>query len=118
VLISGSLIVPDGEYNGGWRKGDAVGFIKVTPDELRTQASQVAQGASEVEGLLQKLLGQVHDLAGRWEGAGSSSFQQLYEEWSKGAEMTKQGMDGISKFLNDAAQQYEDTDTAVASAGQ
>ena len=118
MLISGSLIVPDGEYNGGWLKGDAVGFIKVTPDELRTQASQVSQGASEVEGLLQKLLGQVQDLAGRWEGAGSSSFQQLYEEWSKGAQMTKQGMDGISKFLNDAAQQYEDTDTAVASAGQ
>lgn len=94
-----------------------MGFIKVTPDELRTQASQVSQGAAEVQALLSKLLGQVQDLAGRWEGAGSTSFQQLYDEWSKGADMTKQGMDGISKFLNDAAQQYEDVDTAVAAAG-
>lgn len=94
-----------------------MGFIKVTPEELRDQASQVSQGAGEVQDLLQKLLGQIHDLASRWEGAGSSSFQQLYDEWAKGADMTKQGMDGIAKFLTDAAQQYEDTDKAIAAAG-
>lgn len=93
-----------------------MGFIKVTPEELRSQSSQVTQGATEVQEILSRLLGQVQDLAGRWEGAGSSAFQQLYDEWQQGANMTKQGMDGIAKFLNDAAQQYEDTDRAVAGA--
>jgi 6 kDa early secretory antigenic target len=100
------------------REDWTMGFIKVTPEELRDQSSQVTQGAGEVQDLLQKLLGQIHDLASRWEGAGSSSFQQLYDEWAKGADMTKQGMDGIAKFLNDAAQQYEDTDKAIAAAGR
>jgi len=94
-----------------------MGFIKVTPEELRDQATQVASGATQVQEVLQKLLGQVHDLATRWEGAGSASFQQLYDEWSRGAEMTRQGMDGITQFLNSAAQQYEDTDAAIAAAG-
>jgi WXG100 family type VII secretion target len=91
-------------------------FIKVTPEELRTQADSVARGASEVQDVLQRLLGQVRDLAGRWEGAGSSSFQQLFDEWNRGAEMTRQGMEGIAKFLAQAAQQYEDTDRAISSA--
>ena len=94
-----------------------MGFIKVTPEELRTQSSAVTSGAGEVQEILQRLLGQVRDLAGKWEGAGSASFQQMYDEWANGAEMTRQGMEGIAKFLNDAAQQYEDTDQAIASAG-
>jgi WXG100 family type VII secretion target len=93
-----------------------MGFIKVTPEELRNQAAQVTQGATEVQEILTRLLGQIHDLAGRWEGAGSSSFQQQYDEWQQGANMTKQGMEGIGSFLNTAAQQYEDTDRAVAGA--
>jgi WXG100 family type VII secretion target len=99
-------------------EGHIMGFIKVTPEELRSQATQVNQGATEVQEILARLLGQVHDLASRWEGAGSAAFQQLYDEWQQGANMTKQGMEGIANFLNAAAQQYEDTDAAVASAGQ
>lgn len=95
-----------------------MGFIKVTPEELRAQSTAVTAGQNEVQEVLQRLLGQVRDLAGKWEGAGSSSFQQMYDEWQKGAEMTRQGMEGIAKFLNDAAQSYEDTDKAIASAGQ
>ena len=95
-----------------------MGFIKVTPEELRSQSTAVTTGHNEVNEVLQRLLGQVRDLASKWEGAGSSSFQQMYDEWQKGAEMTRQGMEGIAKFLNDAAQSYEDTDKAIASAGQ
>lgn len=94
-----------------------MGFIKVTPEELRSQAAQITDGANQVQELLQRLLGQVHDLATRWEGAGSASFQRLYDEWARGAQMTREGMNGISTFLTSAAQQYEDTDRAIASAG-
>ena len=94
-----------------------MGFIKVTPEQLRHQAGQITSGAGEVQDLLNRLLGQVHDLASSWEGAGGSKFQQLYDEWQQGAAMTKQGMEGIASFLNAAAQQYEDTDSAIAGAG-
>src|SRR4051812_10679387 len=91
-------------------------FIKVTPEELRTQADQVTRGATEVQDILSRLLGQVRDLAGRWEGAGSSSFQALFDEWNRGADMTKQGMEGMAQFLTGAAQQYEETDQAIGQA--
>ena len=93
-----------------------MGFIKVTPEELRTQSEQVAQGAAEVQDILSRLLGQVRDLAGRWEGAGSASFQSLFDEWSRGADMTREGITGIASFLNSAAQQYEDVDVAISQA--
>lgn len=94
-----------------------MGFIKVTPEELRNQANEVSRGAAEVQEILNRLLGQVHDLASRWQGAGAGKFQQTYDEWQQGANMTKHGMDGIVQFLNGAAQQYEDTDRAVAGSG-
>jgi len=92
-------------------------FIKVTPEELESQASQIANGAAQVDQLLTQLLNQVSDLAGRWEGAGSAAFQGTFDTWHKGAAMTKEGMDGMTRFLNSAATSYRDTDTAIGQAG-
>jgi WXG100 family type VII secretion target len=90
--------------------------IRVTPTELREEADRVASGARQTEELLNSLLASVRELAGRWEGGGSNSFQALYDEWNRGAAMTKEGMDGIATFLRAAAQQYEDADRGVANA--
>jgi WXG100 family type VII secretion target len=59
---------------------------------------------------------QVQDLSGRWQGSGSAAFQQLFQEWQSGASMTQQGMEGIAKFLSQAAEAYAQTDSNVQSA--
>ncbi|WP_088285211.1 WXG100 family type VII secretion target [Kineosporia sp. A_224] len=92
--------------------------IAVTPTELRDQATQVSNGAADVSELLGRLLGQVRDLAARWEGSGSEAFQQLFEEWRQGADMTRQGMEGIAAFLNNAATAFEDVDDQIRQAAQ
>ena len=91
--------------------------IRVTPEELESQAQQLLSGSQEVQAIVSKLMGQVNDLAGRWEGSGSGAFQQLFQEWTKGAQMTKEGMEGLHKFLGQAANAYRDTDNAIGSAG-
>ena len=95
-----------------------MGYIAVTPEELHSQSAQVAAGAEEVNQLVTRLMNQIQELAGNWQGAGSSAFQQLFDEWRQGAQMTKAGMDGIAQFLNNAAQAYEDTDTRISSAAK
>lgn len=95
-----------------------MGYIAVTPEELHTQSAQVAAGAEQINELVTRLMAEVQDLAGRWQGAGSAAFQQLFDEWRQGAQMTKQGMDGIAQFLNSAAQAYADTDAQIQSAAQ
>ena len=92
--------------------------IRVTPEELESQAQQLVNGSGEVQAIIAKLMGQVNALAGQWDGQGRVAFEQLFQEWQKGANMTKEGMEGLSTFLNQAATAYRDTDSAIGSASQ
>lgn len=95
-----------------------MGAIRVTPEELESQAREIRSGSEQVQSLIARLMSQVNDLASRWEGAGSSAFQSVFTEWQQGASMTKEGMEGLDRFLTQAANAYRDTDTAIGSAGR
>lgn len=90
--------------------------IRVTPEELEQQAREIRQGSEQVQSIVSKLMSQVNDLAGRWDGSGSTAFQSVFAEWRQGAQMTKEGMEGLDRFLAQAAAAYRDTDNAIGSA--
>lgn len=87
--------------------------IRVTPEELEAQAAQVTSQAEQVSQVLSTLQGQVSDLGSRWEGAGSTGFQALFEEWRQGALRIHEAMTGISSLLNQGAAAYRQADDAV-----
>ncbi|WP_375474380.1 WXG100 family type VII secretion target [uncultured Jatrophihabitans sp.] len=93
-------------------------YIRVTPEELDENSTAVSNGANQVNEILTQLLGQINDLASRWQGSGATAFQQLYDEWNRGAQMTHEGMQGIATFLSQAARTYEDADGTIATAAQ
>lgn len=88
-------------------------IIDVESAELRQQAHSVKSGAAEVNDLVSRLTGQVQDLAGRWRGSASESFQTLWDEWKTSASQLREAMDGIGGFLDNAAQTYEDAENAI-----
>ena len=87
--------------------------IRVTPEELETQAGQVTSQSEQVSQILSTLQGQVADLGSRWEGAGSAGFQALFEEWRQSATRVHEAMTGISSLLNQGAAAYRQADEAV-----
>jgi WXG100 family type VII secretion target len=91
-------------------------LIKVTSEELHTQSTQVGSGASQIEDTVTRLSGQVNDLAGRWEGAASSSFQAMYQQWQTGARQCNEAMKGIATFLSQAATTYEQAEEQIRQA--
>lgn len=91
-------------------------LIRVTSEELHTQSTQVASGATQVEDIVNRLSGQVTDLAGRWEGAASASFQDMYQQWQQGARQCNEAMKSIATFLNQAAATYEQAEEQIRQA--
>lgn len=88
-------------------------LIRVTSEELRQQGLQTSQAAASVNDTLNTLAGQIRDLSSRWEGAASSSFQSLYEEWQQGASKVQSALEGIATFLGSAAETYEQAEQQI-----
>jgi WXG100 family type VII secretion target len=93
---------------------DLVALI-VEFQELQDQAEAVKRGATQVDDIVQQLTTQVRDLAGRWQGSASEGFQNLWDEWQRGAIQLQEGMQGIGQFLDTAAKQYQETEDSIAS---
>lgn len=93
-----------------------MGNIRVTPEELEGQAGKVRTEQGNIEASISMLQNQILDLGGRWEGAGSAAFQQLFEEWRTGAAQVKEAMTGISSLLTQGAQAYRQADESVKAA--
>jgi WXG100 family type VII secretion target len=91
-------------------------LIKVTSEELHTQSTQVSSGATTVEDVVTQLSGQISDLASRWEGAASASFQDMYQQWQQGARQCNDAMKSIAAFLSSAATTYEEAEEQIRQA--
>lgn len=90
--------------------------ITVTSEDLHNLSGQVSQGSAQIQDQLNALRNQVTAVVGTsWQGAASGQFHQLYEEWQQGAAQVKQALDGISKLLSTAGQQYQQTEDAIKS---
>jgi len=90
-----------------------MGMLKVTSEELVSLSQSLKTGSDQVQAQLDAMRRQVEPVAATWEGAASSSFQQLWQEWQNGANQVKEALMGISTLLNHAASTYQSAETAI-----
>jgi WXG100 family type VII secretion target len=89
-------------------------LIKVTSEDLANASSQLSTGAQEIDSQLGSMHSLVQELvASDWQGAASSSFETLYQEWNTSAANLRQALDGISKLLSHAASAYASTEQQI-----
>ena len=89
-------------------------LIKVTSEDLANASAQLNTGAQEIDTQLNSMRGLVQELvASDWQGAASSSFDTLYQEWNTSAANLRQALDGISKLLANAASSYASTEQQI-----
>jgi WXG100 family type VII secretion target len=92
-----------------------MGAMKVTPEQLNDVSSQVSVGANDIATQLSDLRSKVSALGGEWVGAAAGQFDQLWEEWGKGAAQIQEALSGISRLLGEAGKLYASTEEQIAS---
>lgn len=86
--------------------------IPVTPEQLHSVAGQLNAGASNIESALSQLASQVAPLQSECQGVAQARFHELWVEWQR----SSQGIQhGISQLTQQAAANYGDTESAIAS---
>ncbi len=89
-------------------------LIKVTSEDLANASAQLSSGSQEIDGQLNTMHNLVQELVNSdWQGAASSSFETLYQEWNTSAANLRQALDGISKLLANAASTYASTEQQI-----
>lgn len=91
--------------------------VNVTYQEMRDAATRLTNGQQEIEQKLGELQSFVQSLVnqGYVTDASSKAFDSAYTEFTQGAKQTIAGLEGMSGFLNAAAQTFEDADSSLAS---
>ena len=96
-----------------------MGLIRVTSEDLASAATQLSTGSQEIDSQLSTMRNQVQSLvAGDWQGAASSSFESLYQQWNTSAANLREALDGISKLLANAATAYSTTEQQISQSMQ
>ena len=91
-------------------------LIKVTSEDLANASAQLSSGSQEIDTQLLSMQNLVQGLvASDWQGAASSSFETLYQEWNTSAANLRQALEGISKLLANAARAYASTEQQIQS---
>lgn len=92
--------------------------VNVTYQEMKAAGDRLKAGREEIEGNLQQLQRLVADLVGGGYVTDSSSkaFQSSYDEFTKGATQTIEGLNGMADYLKAAADTFERADTELAAA--
>jgi WXG100 family type VII secretion target len=90
--------------------------VRVTYDDVNNVANQLAKAKSDLEQQLSQLLSQVQQLteSGFITDQAAPKFRQSYEEWTKGTRSAIDGLDGMSNFLKQAVQVYQQADSQLS----
>ena len=89
-------------------------LIKVTSEDLANASAQLSSGSQDIDAQLSTMRSLVQELvASDWQGAASSSFDSLYQEWNTSAANLREALDGISKLLSNAASAYASTEQQI-----
>lgn len=89
-------------------------LIKVTSEDLANASAQLSSGSQEIDTQLNTMHNLVQELVSSdWQGAASSSFESLYQEWNVSAANLRQALEGISKLLAQAASAYSATEQQI-----
>lgn len=95
-----------------------MGSIKVTYEDLSTNAKALRDGQRDAEAILTKLKGQIDALVrdGFVTEKASGAFETTYESYNKGATETIQALDGLATFLEKSVEALTSTDDELAKA--
>jgi WXG100 family type VII secretion target len=89
-------------------------MIKVTSEDLASTAAQLSRGSQEIDAQLSSMRNLVQSLvASDWQGAASSAFDGLYQQWNTSAASLREALDGISKLVANAATAYANTEQQI-----
>ncbi len=88
--------------------------ILLQADEARAAADDVVASAEQVQGDFDSLRTRLGALADSFQGRSADAFDGAYTEWETSAKDLLTALDGLGKFLTQAANTIEETDTAIA----
>lgn len=88
--------------------------IRLRAEEARQMAQRVKSEASDAQGRIASLRGYLGGLKDNFTGQAATAFDGAYDSWHNGAEQMIEGLDGLGKFLENAATTIEDTDQKIA----
>lgn len=90
--------------------------VNVTYEEMRAAGKQLQAGKADIESRLSQMKSQVDQLVagGYVTDVSSKQFQASYEEFNQGATKTIQGLEGMSQYLNTAADTFQQTDQQLS----
>lgn len=92
--------------------------VSVTYQDMRSAGKRLNAGREQIEENLQSLKSLVADLVagGYVTDSSSKAFQASYDGFTTGASETIMGLEGMSQYLNSAADTFEQADSQLASA--
>jgi len=91
-------------------------FLKVTAEQLQERSGTLGRGSESIQQELQTLTSAISPLVdGDWEGAASSQFQGLWQEWQTSGANLREALEGISQLLSSAADAYGSAEEQVKS---
>lgn len=88
--------------------------IRMTPETMRTRASEYTTEANNIQQVITKLDRLLTQLQNEWEGDASRAYAEKFAKLRPGFVKTKDLVDEISAALKKTAQIVEDTDKNIA----
>lgn len=90
--------------------------LEVTFESLSATSSDLGKGGGEIDHQLNSMESKVRDLTNAgWKGSASSAFQELWDQWQRGAKDVREALEGIGQMASEAARTYEETEQQLAS---
>jgi WXG100 family type VII secretion target len=92
--------------------------INVDYERINQAAAQLDQGREELSQKITQLNGYINSLVqdGFTTTSASGAYQETFNEYSKGAQQTILGLEGLATFLRKTAQALQSTDEGIANA--
>lgn len=90
------------------------GQIRITPEQMRTRATQYRTEADNVNGVITHMDSLLQQLEEEWEGAASESYASRYAELKPSFQKAEQLIREIAAALDSTANIVEQTDADIA----
>lgn len=90
-------------------------IIQVTPEMLRSKASEVRSIKSNHDNIVNQITSLVRNLNSQWKGAAQDAFLARYNEFNSTTFVTFTNMlEGYAKLMDTAANELESQDTTLS----
>lgn len=89
--------------------------ILLRADEARDLAGEMSNAATDATDRFESMRGRLNTLADSFRGQAATAFDSRYNEWDTGARQVVEALQGLSEWLNQAAETIEGVDTDLAS---